>query len=114
LKHNSRFRDFFIQLDFALFWICPVFLQRLLGLSETKASKITKKYRKYWHSPVRWLAHKTWRKERLCERGLVYIGAKDSFFNTGATYRSKTFNGATYTVEGYKRYIGYSHFKRLD
>jgi hypothetical protein len=122
LEHNSKIADFFITIDFGLFWRWPMFvLQRTFGMEEQPASKIIKKHRPYWHTPVRWLAHKTWRKERPCKRQLRYLGrhwcpeadADETFFKIGQIYISKTFNGATYTIGNYDRYIGYAYFERL-
>jgi len=117
LEHNSKIRDFFIAVDMGIFW--PMFiLQRIFGMEEVAASGIIKKYRRYWYAPVRWLARKTWRKERICNRQLKYLGCQEeykeeSFFKVGQIYASKTFNGATYKINGYGRHIGCAYFERL-
>jgi len=55
-----------------------------------------------------------------CLRRLRYIGctwysespSNDEFFKVGQTYVSTTFNGATYTIQGYgKRPIGCAYFE---
>ena len=62
---------------------------------------------------------------RPCQRMLTYIGYRDfevtvseehRFFNVGQNYRSLTFNGATYTIEGYdggEKPIGCAFFDRI-
>jgi len=123
LEHNSKLRDFFISIDFIFFWTLPMFLlQKGAGMTELKASRIVKRYRKYWHTTIRWLAHRTWRKERSCRRQLRYLGCywcpeenkENPFFKIGQIYISKTFNGATYTIEGIEGYIGCAFFERLN
>ena len=123
LEHNSKLRDFFISIDMNIFWYWPMFvLQKIFRMDEVPASRIVKKYRKYWHKPIRWLAYKTWRKENICKRQLLYIGyhwcpennSKDSLFKIKETYESETFNGSTYKIKGSNGYIGYTFFERLS
>ena len=122
LEHNPKLREFFISIDMDIFWHWPMFvLQRIFGMEEIPASRIVKRYRKYWHTPVRWLAYKTWRKERPCKRQLRYIGCswcpeenkENPFFKIDQVYASKTFNGATYTIDGADGYTGCAYFERL-
>jgi hypothetical protein len=119
LEHNPKIRDFFITIDMGIFWGCPMLiLKKIFGMEEVAASGIVKKHRKYWYAPVRWIARKTWRKERPCNRQLKYVGCQeeneeDSFFKVGQIYVSKAFNGATYKINGYDRYIGCAYFERL-
>ena len=65
---------------------------------------------------------------RSCRRKLRYIGCHwvedenfhdndpNDFFKIGEVYNSIDFNGATYTIKGYKsgkRRIGYAYFERV-
>jgi len=60
--------------------------------------------------------------DRPCIRTLKYIGYAEfdceendehEFFNVDHIYQSVSFNGATYTIEGYPKRIGYVYFERL-
>lgn len=124
LNHNSKIRDFFIILDHKIFfWDFPLFiLTSVFQVKEKPASKIVKKYRKYWRSwSIRPLAGITWYKNRTCKRQLKYLGChwcpeednEDAFFKVGQVYTSKTFNGVIYTIEGYNRQIGSEWFERV-
>jgi len=122
LEHNSKLRNFFLGIDFCIFWVWPMFiLQRIFGMELIPASRVVMKNRKYWYAPVRWLANKTWRKERTCKRQLRYLGCHwypeeekgHPFFKVGQLYASKTFNGATYTINDYDGRIGCAYFERL-
>lgn len=51
-----------------------------------------------------------------CKRRLTYIGEAHEFFINGNVYDSLTFNGATYTIDGYgngESTIGCVHFQRV-
>jgi hypothetical protein len=62
---------------------------------------------------------------RPCQRKLKYIGDRDfeepvsqehGFFKVGQIYQSLTFNGSTYTIEGYQggeKPIGCAYFDRI-
>ncbi|QOX78234.1 hypothetical protein FY034_04545 [Trichlorobacter lovleyi] len=51
---------------------------------------------------------------RPCRRKLEYIGDHHNFFVKDNIYKSTTFNGATYTFEGYERATGYTHFRHIS
>ena len=59
---------------------------------------------------------------RPCRRALRYLGCtwaddvpdEDVFFKRGMIYYSIDFNGATYTIEGRGRIIGYAYFEVLQ
>ncbi len=52
--------------------------------------------------------------DRKCVRKIKYIGGKHAFFKKGEIYESKSYNGATYTVNDYPRRIGDAYFVRED
>ena len=63
--------------------------------------------------------------DRPCKRQLKYIGHKDfeipsinhpthPFFEDGKIYLSRSFNGATYLIEGYERRIGSTYFQIVE
>ena len=122
LEHNSKIRELFITVEGGLFWNWPLYiLEKIVGMEELSARRIITKYGRCYRSLIRWLGHKTWRKEYLCKRQLKYIGChwcpeenkEDTFFKMGGVYTSKIFNGATYKIEGYCGYIGSAYFERL-
>lgn len=52
-----------------------------------------------------------------CKRKLLYIGDLHDFFIKDKVYESITFNGATYTIEGYEdgaSTIGCAHFQQIS
>jgi hypothetical protein len=52
---------------------------------------------------------------RACKRELMYIGEEDvPFFKRGEIYKSTDFNGATYSIAGYEKFIGLVYFECVD
>jgi hypothetical protein len=121
-RHNSIFIDTLQKIDIYFLWHIPMIIMRdLFSINERKSVRLIKHFKSrfvsWWLNP---LESATIFRRKPCRRNLCYIGCtwcpeenkdNDPFFKIGKVYESTTFNGGTYTINGYEQCIGYAYFE---
>jgi hypothetical protein len=126
-RHNPYLTDFIKNVDFFLWYTFPYKILTKLDLfSKQTNRKIITWWKRslptYWMRRLLIREHRCIKKLRYKGSGTIIPGEKCSerFFKVGSIYIGKTFNGATYTIEGYvndlgaSKRIGYLYFKIVE